>query len=148
MQIIDRICEKLGYTAEDKYRALAASVLFSADQAHATHPSYPALQDPALKVKLGGGPVLKVNYRQSYASSARGSAIFKTVCEQANVPYQTFNNHSDTGGGSTIGPMLSSAYGICSVDIGNPIIAMHAIREFGAAADGFYMHKLFQSFFG
>jgi aspartyl aminopeptidase len=58
-----------------------------------------------------------------------------------------FNNHSDTGGGGTIGPILSANYGVCSVDIGNPTIAMHAVREFGGTADGYYMAKLFEAFF-
>ena len=147
MQLVDRICEKLGYTAEDKYRALAGSILFSADQAHATHPSYPGLQDAHLKVKLGGGPVLKLNYKQSYSTSARGTAFFRTLCEKENIPYQMFNNHSDTGGGGTIGPILSANYGVCSVDIGNPTIAMHAVREFGGTDDGYYMAKLFEAFF-
>jgi aspartyl aminopeptidase len=147
MQLIDRICEKLGYTTEDKYRALANSMIFSADQAHATHPSYLGLQDPQLKVKLGGGPVLKLNYKQSYSTSARGTAFFISLCEKEGIPYQKFNNNSDTGGGGTIGPILSSAYGVCSVDIGNPTIAMHAVREFGGTDDGYYMAKLFEAFF-
>jgi aspartyl aminopeptidase len=147
MQLIDRICEKLGYTTEDKYRALASSMIFSADQAHATHPSYLGLQDPQLKVKLGGGPVLKLNYKQSYSTSARGTAFFISLCEKEGIPYQKFNNNSDTGGGGTIGPILSSAYGVCSVDIGNPTIAMHAVREFGGTDDGYYMAKLFEAFF-
>jgi len=147
MQLVDRICEKLGYSTEDKYRALAGSMLFSADQAHATHPSYLGLQDPQLKVKLGGGPVLKLNYKQSYSTSARGTAFFRSLCEKENIPYQMFNNNSDTGGGGTIGPILSANYGVCSVDIGNPVIAMHAVREFGGTADGYYMEKLFEAFF-
>jgi aspartyl aminopeptidase len=147
MQLIDRICEKLGYTVEDKYRALANSMLFSADQAHATHPSYLGLQDPQLKVKLGEGPVLKLNYKQSYSTSARGTAFFRTLCEKEGIPYQMFNNNSDTGGGGTIGPILSANYGVCSVDIGNPVIAMHAVREFGGTDDGYYMEKLFEAFF-
>lgn len=147
MQLVDRICEKLGYNTEDKYRALAGSMLFSADQAHATHPSYLGIQDPQLKVKLGGGPVLKLNYKQSYSTSARGTAFFRTLCEKEGIPYQMFNNHSDTGGGGTIGPILSANYGVCSVDIGNPTIAMHAVREFGGTDDGYYMAKLFEAFF-
>ena len=147
MQLVDRICEKLGYNTEDKYRALAGSLLFSADQAHATHPSYLGIQDPQLKVKLGGGPVLKLNYKQSYSTSARGTAFFRTLCEKEGIPYQMFNNHSDTGGGGTIGPILSANYGVCSVDIGNPTIAMHAVREFGGTDDGYYMAKLFEAFF-
>ena len=147
MQLIDRICEKLGYTAEDKYRALANSMIFSADMAHATHPAFKGLQDPKLPVQLGAGPVLKLSPGQHYSTSARGTAFFRTLCERENIPYQQFNNNSDTRGGGTIGPILSAAYGVCSVDIGNPMLAMHSIREFGGADDGYYMAKLFEAFF-
>ena len=147
MQLIDRICEKLDYTTEDKYRALANSIVFSADMAHATHPSYKHLQDPKLEVKLGEGPVLKISQSQHYSTSARGSAFFRTLCEKEGIPYQQFNNNSDVRGGGTIGPMISADYGVCSVDVGNPTLAMHAVREFGGTDDGYYMAKLFEAFF-
>ncbi len=146
-QLVDRICEKLGYSAEDKYRALAASILFSADMAHATHPAYKNMQDPELEVKLGGGPVLKISQSQNYSTSARGSAFFRALCEKENIPYQMFNNNSDSRGGGTIGPIISANCGICSVDIGNPTLAMHSIRELGGTDDGYYMAKLFEVFF-
>jgi aspartyl aminopeptidase len=147
MQLVDRICEKLGYTTEDKYRALANSMIFSADMAHATHPAFRSLQDPKLPVYIGAGPVLKLSSGQHYSTSARGTAFFRTLCEKENIPYQQFNNNSDTRGGGTIGPILSSAYGVCSVDLGNPMLAMHSVREFGGTDDGYYMAKIFEAFF-
>lgn len=147
MQMVDRICEKLGYTTEEKYRSLANTIAFSADMAHATHPSYAHLQDTKLPVKLGGGPVLKISQSQNYSTSAHGSAFFRTLCEKNNIPYQQFNNNSDVRGGGTIGPMISANCGICSVDIGNPTLAMHAVRELGGTDDGYYMAKLFEVFF-
>ena len=122
-------------------------MIFSADMAHATHPAFKGLQDPKLPVQLGAGPVLKLSPGQHYSTSARGTAFFRTLCERENIPYQQFNNNSDTRGGGTIGPILSAAYGVCSVDIGNPMLAMHSIREFGGADDGYYMAKLFEAFF-
>lgn len=147
MKTIDRICERLGYGAEDKYRALASSIIFSADMAHATHPSYKQLQDPNLFVTLGGGPVLKICTSQSYSTSVRGTAFFKTLCEKNDIPYQQFNNNSDQKGGGTIGPILSAESGVCSVDIGNPMLSMHSVRELGGTDDGYYMKKLFTAFF-
>lgn len=147
MQIIDRICEKLGYTAEDKYRALAKTVVFSADMAHATHPSYQAKHEMALPVYLNGGPVLKLANTQSYATSPRGTAFFKLLCEKNDIPYQIFNNRSDARGGGTIGPGISADYGVMTVDIGNPMLSMHAVRELGGADDSYYMTKLYAAFF-
>ena len=147
MKLVDRICDSLGYGTEDKYRALSNSIAFSADMAHATHPSYKELQDPLLMVKLGGGPVLKLACGQSYSTSVHGTAFFKSLCEKNNIPYQQFNNNSDQKGGGTIGPILSAECGICSVDVGNPMLSMHSVREFGGTDDGYYMEKLFESFF-
>lgn len=145
--LIDRICGALGYSTEDKYRALAKTVVFSADMAHATHPSFAQKSDPNLPVKLNGGPVLKLASRQSYATSSRGTAIFKLLCEKAKIPYQVFNNRSDAGGGGTIGPMLSADLGTVTVDIGNPMLSMHSVREFAGTEDGYNMVRLYAAFF-
>ena len=147
MQIIDRICEKLGYGAEDKYRALSKTVVFSADQAHATHPSYTGNHEMMTPIYLNKGPVLKLSPGQSYATSPRGTAFFKLICEKNDIPYQVFNNRSDGRGGGTIGPMISAEYGVMTVDIGNPVLSMHAVRELGGTDDCYYMTKLFKAFF-
>lgn len=147
LQIVDRICEKLGYSAEDKYRAFAKSTVFSADMAHASHPSYLSKAEPNLPVKLNKGPVLKLATGQSYATSPKGTAFFKNICEKNDIPYQQFNNRSDARGGGTIGPIISYEYGLNVVDIGNPMLAMHSVREFGGSDDVYYMVKLFRAFF-
>ncbi|MBR0235593.1 MAG: M18 family aminopeptidase [Clostridia bacterium] len=146
-QIIDRVCEKLGYGAEDKYRALSKSVVFSADMAHAAHPGYLDKAEPTMPVYLNKGPVLKVATGQSYACSSESSAFFKLLCEKSDIPYQVFNNRSDARGGGTIGPMISATYGIMTVDIGNPMLSMHAVRELGGVDDAYYMTKLFGAFY-
>lgn len=146
-EIVDRICEKLGYGAEDTYRAYSLSTVLSADMAHASHPSYLGKADPNLPVKLNRGPVLKLAARQSYATSPKGSAIFKTLCDKAGIPYQQFNNRSDARGGGTIGPIISSQHGLTVIDIGNPMLSMHAVREFAGTDDVFYMTKMFRTFF-
>lgn len=146
-QIIDRVCEKLGYGTEEKYRALAKSVIFSADMAHATHPAYLDKAEPTMPVYLNKGPVLKIATGQSYACSAESSAFFKLICEKNKIPYQVFNNRSDVRGGGTIGPMMSATYGIMTVDIGNPMLSMHSVRELGGVDDPYYITKLFAAFY-
>lgn len=146
-QIIDRVCEKLGYGTEEKYRALAKSVIFSADMAHAAHPAYLDKAEPTMPVYLNKGPVLKIATGQSYACSAEASAFFKLLCEKNDIPYQVFNNRSDARGGGTIGPMMSATYGIMTVDLGNPMLSMHSVRELGGVDDAYYMTKLFRVFY-
>ena len=100
-----------------------------------------------LPVRLNAGPVLKLANTQSYATSSHGTAFFKLLCEKNEIPYQIFNNRSDAKGGGTIGPILSAAMGVVTVDIGNPMLAMHAVREFGGTDDCYYMTKLFKALF-
>lgn len=147
MMTIDRICAALGLSVEEKYCALAKSVMFSADMAHATHPSYVGKADPYHKLYLNKGPVLKTAHSQSYATSSRGSAIFRWLCEEKGIPYQVFANHSDVKGGGTIGPIIASAHGVTTVDIGNPMLSMHAVRELGGSDDPYYMQQLFRALF-
>lgn len=145
--LIDRICESFGYSADDKYRALAKTVVFSADMAHATHPSYTGKAEMNLPVKLNGGPVLKIATRQSYSTSPYGTAFFKLLCEKNKIPYQIFNNRSDAPSGGTIGPIISADLGVVTVDIGNPQLSMHAVRELGGTDDCYHMVKLFSALF-
>ena len=147
MALIERICEKLNMTTEDKYRTLVNSLLFSADMAHAVHPSYASKADPNHPVQLNKGPVLKTTSYQSYATSSRGSAIFTWLCKKNNIPYQVFTNRSDARGGGTIGSGLAAIFGMTTVDIGNPTLGMHSIREMIGVEDHFYMKELFAALF-
>ena len=147
MMAIDRICEKLNLSVEDKYRAMSASLLFSADMAHAVHPGYAAKSDLNHPVYMNKGPVLKLANFQAYATSSRGTAIFKWLCAENQIPYQILVNHSDTRGGGTIGPIMAAAYGATTVDIGNPMLSMHSVRELSGTDDQYAMTKLFKALF-
>lgn len=142
-----RICAGLGLSGEDMYRAFAHGMLFSADMSHATHPSYASKTDPAHKVLLNKGPVLKLAARQSYATSPAASAAFKMLAEKNGIPYQVFINRSDAPGGGTIGPGLSARHGLVTADVGNPCLAMHSVREFVGADDVYYMTELMRALF-
>ena len=100
-----------------------------------------------MTARLGGGPVLKTTEGQSYATSQLGSGYFKLLCEKNGIPYQVFFNRSDARGGGTIGPIISSRLGLVTVDIGNPMLSMHSVRELGGTADAGNMQKLFCAFF-
>jgi len=145
--IIDRICEKFAVSQENKYRALAHSLVFSADMAHATHPAYAGKYDPSYPVVLNKGPVLKLTERQSYATSPSGSAVFKMLCERSKIPYQIQVNRSDERGGGTIGPGIAAEYGVVTVDIGNPCLSMHAVRELVGAEDVGHMVDLMKALY-
>ncbi len=126
---LERIVFAGGGSRQDYLRAMASSIIASADMAHATHPNYADRHDPDHLIRMNGGPVLKVNAQGRYASDPWGSAAFQLACEEANVPMQTFVNRTDMPCGSTIGPMSAAATGATTVDIGAATLSMHSARE-------------------
>lgn len=145
--ILVRINEAFGGSESDFIRAISKSFMVSADNAHAFHPNYAEKYDPTNHPFLGGGPVIKINANCKYMTDAHSAAIFRSLCEEAGSPYQYFVNHSDVAGGSTLGNILTSQIDIEGVDVGNPILAMHSVRETGSAEDHNNMVKTFISFF-
>jgi aspartyl aminopeptidase len=116
-------------------RALARSMLVSADMAHAVHPNYADKHEPQHRPVLGGGPVIKQNAEQSYASDARTAGAFGALCRRAGIEPQHFVTRTDLACGSTIGPITAARVGIATVDVGNPLLAMHSCRELAGTAD-------------
>jgi aspartyl aminopeptidase len=121
--------------AEDAYRALARSFQVSVDGAQAWHPGYADKFDEDFAPVLNGGPTVKANANVRYATEAIGEAMFKAWCAQAGVPCQRFRMRADLAPGSTIGPVSSALLGVRTVDVGVPMLAMHAAREIAGAAD-------------
>lgn len=145
--VIERIVLAQGGTAEDFHRSIEKAFMVSADNAHAWHPNYSDKYDPTNHPVLGGGPVIKFNAAQKYASDAVSAAVFASICEKAGVPCQRFVNHSDVAGGSTLGNILASSLPVKGVDMGNPLLAMHSCRETAATADHLYCIEAFKTFY-
>ena len=145
--MLKRIALAQSGSEEAFYQAVERAFMISADNAHAWHPNYSEKYDPTNHPVLGGGPVIKFNAAQKYASDAVSAAIFAEICREAGVPCQRFVNHSDVAGGSTLGNILASSIPVRGVDMGNAILAMHSCRETGSTADHIYCVKAFTKFF-
>lgn len=145
--VLRNILKRISGSGENFYRAVEHSFMVSADNAHAYHPNHGEKYDPTNHPLMGRGPVIKFNASQKYASDADSAAVFKTICEKAEVPCQTFVNHSDVAGGSTLGNILTSQIPLRGVDMGNPIWAMHSVRETGSVLDHIYCIKAFTEFY-
>lgn len=145
--VLERIVLAMGKDKEDYYRALSNSFLISADQAHGLHPNYTEKQDPTSRPVVNGGPAIKTAANQAYTTDSFSSSVYEGICKSIGIPVQKFVNRSDERGGSTIGPISSSQLDISSVDIGNPILGMHSIRELGGVLDHYYTYKSFKEFY-
>ena len=145
--ILKRIAMSQSGSDEAFYQGVERAFMISADNAHGWHPNYSEKYDHTNHPLLGGGPVIKFNAAQKYASDAVSASVFAQICAEAGVPCQRFVNHSDVAGGSTLGNILASSLPLRGVDMGNPILAMHSCRETGSVIDHLYCVKAFSQFF-
>ncbi|KAF3921889.1 hypothetical protein ABW20_dc0100259 [Dactylellina cionopaga] len=127
--------------------SLIKSFLVSADMAHSVHPNYPAKYESHHRPEMNKGTVIKINANARYATNSPGIVLVQECAREAGVPLQLFVVRNDSSCGSTIGPMLSAKMGMRTLDLGNPQLSMHSIRETGGAHDVEHAIKLFKVFF-
>ncbi|TSE17485.1 M18 family aminopeptidase [Arthrobacter sp. KBS0703] len=146
--VLVRISDGLGASASQRRQAFAASFCVSADAGHAVHPNYPERHDPVNRPVLNGGPLLKINANQRYATDAAGAALWARLCGEAGVPYQEFVSNNVMPCGSTIGPLTATRLGIRTVDVGVPLLSMHSARELCGVEDPHRLARVTELFFG
>lgn len=146
--VLDRSLYARGGSHEDRARAYAGSVCLSSDTGHAVHPNYPERHEPGHHPMPNGGPILKVNVNQRYATDGAGRAVFAAACERAGVPWQSFVSNNAVPCGTTIGPITAARHGIATVDVGVPILSMHSARELCGADDPFLLANAMVAFLG
>lgn len=136
---MERITAALSMSREDQLMAVANSFLVSADNAHAVHPNHTEKADPTNRPYINEGIVIKYNADQKYCTDAVSAAMFKSICMEAGVPYQTFTNRSDMAGGSTLGNISNTQVSLKAIDIGLPQLAMHSPYETAGIKDTAYL---------
>lgn len=144
---LEQVLRRVLNSEEDFVRCIQHSLLISADNAHGIHPNYADKHDANHGPLLNHGPVIKVNANQRYATTSETSSFFKLLCQQADIPVQSFVTRSDLGCGSTIGPITASQLGVQTIDIGVPTFAMHSIRELAGSKDLGYLLSALQAFY-
>ncbi|ERS91230.1 MULTISPECIES: M18 family aminopeptidase [unclassified Halomonas] len=149
--VLRRVCERLGGgpgegSEEAFIRLIQASRMISCDNAHALHPNFQDKHDAAHGPALNGGPVIKVNASQRYATNSATAALFRDLCREAEVPVQSFVTRADMGCGSTIGPITATELGVPTLDVGVPQWAMHSIRETAGSRDVAYLTRALTAF--
>ncbi len=141
--VLKRICPD----NEEYARMIHASMMISADNAHGVHPNFESKHDANHGPLLNKGPVIKVNANQRYATNSHTTSVFKLLCKEIDVEYQSFVTRTDMGCGSTIGPITATKIGVKTIDIGLPTFAMHSIRELAGDKDAYALFRVFKSYF-
>ncbi|WP_280561393.1 M18 family aminopeptidase [Chromohalobacter sp. 48-RD10] len=138
--VLRRVHAQLGEGDEDGWvRLIQGSRMISCDNAHALHPNFPEKHDAHHGPTINGGPVIKVNANQRYATNSATAAMFRDICREAGTPVQTFVTRADMGCGSTIGPITATELGVPTLDVGVPQWGMHSIRETAGSRDADYL---------
>lgn len=144
--VLSRSVYARGGGYEERQRALAATICVSSDSGHAVHPNYAERHDPTHHPRANGGPILKTNVNQRYATDGAGRGIFAAACDRAGVPFQHFVSNNSMPCGTTIGPITSARHGITTVDVGVPILSMHSAREMSGADDPHLLASALKAF--
>jgi len=144
---LEHTIERIWPSIEDRNRLMANSLMISVDNAHAIHPNYFEKHDENHGPIINQGPVIKVNANQRYATNSFTAAVFKQVCNDVGVKYQSFVTRTDLGCGSTIGPAIASGLGVDTIDIGVPTFGMHSIRELAGSEDAHNLTKVLSHFY-
>ncbi|GAA3794464.1 M18 family aminopeptidase [Streptomyces coacervatus] len=144
--VLERSVFARGGSFEDRARAFAGTVCLSSDTGHAVHPNYAERHDPTHHPRVNGGPILKVNVNNRYATDGSGRAVFAAACEKANVPFQSFVSNNSMPCGTTIGPITAARHGIKTVDIGVAILSMHSARELCGTDDPYLLANALVAF--
>ncbi len=140
--VLHRCVEAHPKKSQEAYpRAIASSFMVSIDMAHAVHPNYADRHEPQHMPVIGQGPVVKTNAGQSYATDGESAARFIALCLEAGFRPQSFVTRTDLSCGSTIGPITAGRLGVKTVDVGNPMLSMHSIREMAGTQDVELMHR-------
>lgn len=145
---LGNIADGLGVGAKVSRTWLADSFLISADNAHACHPNQGGKADLTNRPYLNKGVVLKYHGGQKYATDACSAAYVRKLCGENDIPLQTYANHSDIPGGSTLGNLMMAQVSMAAADIGLPQLAMHSAYETGGAKDIGYLVRLAEVFLG
>lgn len=144
---LGRINRGLGKTEDEYLRLLANSFMISADNAHGVHPNYSDKTDLTNRPYLNNGIVIKYSANQKYTTDAVSAALFKTICDKVEVPYQNFVNRSDMLGGSTLGNISNTQVAVNTVDIGVAQLAMHSPYETCGVKDTYYLIEVAKEFY-
>lgn len=133
------------------YTVMQNSKCLSADVNAAYDPNYPEPMDKRNSSKLHYGVII-TKYTGSggkYGTSDASAEFFgyvRKLLDDGKVVWQTGNlGKVDAGGGGTIAKFIAGK-DVDTIDVGVPIISMHAPFEIASVADVYYTYRAFAEF--
>ncbi|KAL7720645.1 aspartyl aminopeptidase [Entamoeba marina] len=121
------------------------TIVLSTDVGHATHPNYNGKGESSHPVYMNKGLVFETSCSYDLMGDINVLHIMELLAKNVDVHFQiTVKKQEKGGGGSTIGPMISSRTGLNVIDFGVPLLSMHSIREVAGVDDVETLRKIIQ----
>jgi len=133
------------YNDLDLRRALHNSQVISADANDGINPIFPGTQEPSNAARLGYGVAIKL-YGGGFDAPSEYIARIRALMDRNNIPWQTQTPKVDVGGGGTIGFFMSRE-DMEVIDMGVPLLSMHAPFEMSSKVDVWNFYRTMSAFY-
>jgi aspartyl aminopeptidase len=133
-----------GYTDLDLRKGLNQAQVVSADTNDGVNPIFPQTSEPSNAAKLGFGVSIKL-YRGGFNANSEFTAKIRSILDKNSIPWQTQTPKVEVGGGGTIGGFMS-VQGMEVIDLGVPLLSMHATYEMSSKVDVWNFYRFFSAF--
>jgi len=134
-----------GYGAVDLRRALRNAQVVSSDTNDGQNPIFQGTQEPSNAARLSYGVTIK-EYGAGFNANSEFIAHIRALLDHNSIPWQTQTPKVDVGGGGTIGEFLS-AQDMEVIDVGVPLLSMHATIEGSSKVDLWNLYRFFKVFY-
>jgi aspartyl aminopeptidase len=133
------------YNDLDLRRALHNSLVISADTNDGINPIFPKTSEPTNAARVGYGVTIKL-YGPGFDAPSEYTAQIRALLDRNNIPWQTHTYKVDKAGGGTIG-LFMSMEDMQVIDLGVPLLSMHAPFEMSSKADVWEFYRTMSAFY-
>jgi aspartyl aminopeptidase len=128
----------------DLRKALKNAQVVSADTNDGVNPIFPQTSEQSNAAKLGFGVTIKL-YRGGFNANSEFTAKIRGILDKNAIPWQTQTPKVEVGGGGTIGGFMSTQE-MEVIDLGVPLLSMHATYEMSSKVDVWNFYRFFSAF--
>jgi aspartyl aminopeptidase len=133
------------YNDLDLRTALRNSQVISADTNDGINPIFPQTSEASNAARLGYGVTIK-RYGRGFDANSEFIARIRSILDQNRIPWQTQTPKVDVGGGGTIGEFMSGN-DMEVIDLGVPLLSMHATFEMSSKVDVWNFYRFMLAFY-